>query len=308
MNYTLHQLRVFLSVSQNRSITKAAEELNLTQPAISIQLRQFQEQFDVPLTELISRRVHLTEFGKEIARAAERVLAEVAAIDQKTLAYKGQLGGTLRLSIVSTAQYMLPAFLHDFYRDNHGVRLSVDVTNKSGVISKLEQNAVDFALVSVMPKGMQLETLDLMTNKLYLVGSDKLVPRTKRFEQSMLKDLPFIYREGGSGTRHIMEAFVQRHRMPVSKKLELSSNEAVKQAVIAGLGCSIMPIISMKNELDSKQLRILPLKAFPLLSMWRLIWLKGKKFSPVAEAFLRYIEDEKESIVRREFGWTKKYE
>ena len=173
MNYTLNQLQVFLKVVQCESVTKAAEELHLTQPAVSIQLRNFQDQFDVALTEVISRKIYITAFGREIAVAAEKIIQEVQAINYMTLEYKGRLTGRLKISSVSTGKYVMPFFLTDFIKDHSGVELSIDVTNKKKVIESLEKNEIDFALVSVLPSQMNIEKLDLLQNKLFLVGNSK---------------------------------------------------------------------------------------------------------------------------------------
>ncbi|WP_346210578.1 LysR family transcriptional regulator [Gelidibacter algens] len=157
MNYTLHQLHIFLRIAELKSITKASETLHLTQPAVSIQLKNFQDQFPIPLTEVVGRQLYVTDFGLEIAAAAEKILNEVHAINYKTLAYKGQLSGRLKISIVSTGKYVMPYFLSDFMQQNEGVDLTMDVTNKSRVVESLELNAVDFALVSVMPKKLQVK-------------------------------------------------------------------------------------------------------------------------------------------------------
>lgn len=231
MNYTLHQLQVFLTITQTQSITKAAEELHLSQPAVSIQLRNFQEQFAIPLTEVVGRRLFVTDFGKEIAIAAERILNEVHAINHKTSAYKGQLTGKLKISVVSTGKYIIPYFLNDFLKKNQGVELKLDVTNKMKVVESLEHNEVDFSLVSVLPMHLQIEKIDLMSNKLYLIGNTEEQFNDSFYETSLLDSLPLIYREYGSGTRHVMEAYVQENKLPIHKKMELTSNEAVKQAV-----------------------------------------------------------------------------
>jgi DNA-binding transcriptional LysR family regulator len=307
MHYTLHQLQVFLIITQTQSITKAAEELHLSQPAVSIQLRNFQEQFAIPLTEVVGRRLFVTDFGKEIAVAAERILNEVHAINHKTLAYKGQLAGKLKISVVSTGKYIIPYFLNDFLKVNQGVELKLDVTNKMKVVESLEQNDVDFSLVSVLPVHLQIEKIDLMSNKLYLIGNSEETFNDSFYETSLLNSLPLIYREYGSGTRHVMEAYVQENKLPIHKKMELTSNEAVKQAVLAGLGYSIMPLIGIKNELTHGDLQIIPVKGFPIQSTWHIIWLKGKNFSPVAKAFLNFITQEKARIIDEKFGWCNQY-
>lgn len=307
MNYTLHQLQVFLKVTQTQSITKASEELHLTQPAVSIQLRNFQEQFDIPLTEVVGRKLFITDFGKEIAIAAERILNEVNAINFKTLAYKGQLTGRLKLSVVSTGKYVIPYFLTDFLKQHEGIELILDVTNKAKVLESLENNEVDFSLVSVLPDNLQIEKIALMQNKLFLVGNTQESFINKNYEKDIFETLPLIYREKGSGTRHTMEKYVEENKVSVRKKMELTSNEAVKQAVIAGLGYSIMPLIGIKNELLNGDLQIIPVNGLPIITTWHLIWLKGKNFSPVAKAFLNYLQEGKTKIIHDKFNWFEKF-
>ena len=236
MNYTLNQLNIFLKVAQLQSVTKAAEELFLTQPAVSIQLKNFQDQFEIPLTEVIGRQLYVTDFGKEIARAAENILNEVYAINYKTLAFKGQLSGRLKISIVSTAKYIMPHFLADFLKLHPNIELILDVTNKSKVIESLENNEVDFSLVSVLPEKLDLHKIELMQNKLFLVGNLEKKFNKPCYDKKIFEELPLIYREKGSGTRLVMERFIEKNNLPVHKKMELTSNEAVKQAVMSGLG------------------------------------------------------------------------
>lgn len=307
MNYTLHQLQVFLKITQTQSVTKAAEELHLTQPAVSIQLKNFQNQFPIPLTEVVGRKIFITDFGKEIALAAENILNEVYAINHKTMAYKGQLVGRLKISVVSTGKYVIPYFLADFLQQHNGIELILDVTNKAKVIESLEKNEVDFSLVSVLPDKLQFEKVELMQNKLYLVGNATQKLNAKMYDKSIFEELPLIYREQGSGTRHTMEKYIEQNKLPVRKKMELTSNEAVKQAVIAGLGYSIMPLIGIKNELTNGDLQIIPVKGFPVKSVWNLIWLKGKSFSPVANSFLNYLRKEKNKIIKEKFDWFEQY-
>ncbi len=307
MNYTLHQLQIFLMVTQTSSITKAADKLHLTQPAVSIQLKNLQDQFEIPLIEVIGRKVFVTDFGKEIALAAEKILDEVSAINYKTMAYKGQLIGRLKISVVSTGKYVIPYFLSDFMQQHPGVELVLDVTNKSAVIESLEKNEVDFSLVSVLPDHIQVDHIELMENKLYLASSKKQKLERKVYDKNILQDVPLIYREAGSGTRQVMERFIKQNNLTVQKKMELTSNEAVKQAVIAGLGYSILPIIGIKNELNNGDLHIIPIQGFPIKSNWRLIWMKSKNFSPVAISFMEYIQKEKENIIKSKFSWYEEY-
>ena len=303
MNYTINQLRIFLKITQTQSVTKAAEELHLTQPAVSIQLKNFQSQFDIPLTEIIGRKIFITDFGKEIAISAEKTLDEAQAINYRTQEFKGKLAGRLKISVVSTGKYVIPYFLSGFLKQHEGVELLLDVTNKAEVIKSLENNEVDFSLVSVMPENMKLSKLKLMQNQLYLIGNKDKNFKEKLYDKKIFETIPIIYREQGSGTRHVMEKFILKNKLPVKKKMELTSNEAVKQAVIAGMGYSIMPLIGIKNELNNGELQIIPVKGFPIKSVWNLIWLKEKGFSMVAKSFLDYLKAEKENIIKEKFSW-----
>ena len=307
MNYTLNQLQIFLKIVQTNSVTKASEELHLTQPAVSIQLKNFQDQFDIPLTEVVGRKIYITNFGHEIAEAAENIINQVYAINYKTLAHKGQLAGRLKISVVSTGKYVMPYFLSDFMNKHVGVELLMDVTNKSKVLDSLENNEVDFALVSVIPNKLNIEKLDLLQNKLYLVGNSKINNKKGETVKNIFKDLPLIFREKGSGTRQTMESFFQRNNISVLKKMELTSNEAVKQALIAGLGNSIMPLIGIKNELQNKDLQIIPIKGLPIKTTWSLVWLKGKKHSPISLSFLEYLKKEKTKLIKDKFSWYEDY-
>lgn len=307
MNYTLNQLQIFLKIVKTKSVTKASEELHLTQPAVSIQLRNFQSQFEIPLTEVVGRKIYITDFGKEIAEAAENIINQVHAINYKTLAYKGQLTGRLKISVVSTGKYIMPYFLSDFIKQHDGIELLMDVTNKSSVLESLENNEVDFALVSILPATINFEKIDLLQNKLYLVGNSETKFKRSLSIKEIFKNLPLIFREKGSGTRQTMEKFIEQHSIPALKKMELTSNEAVKQAVLAGLGYSIMPLIGIKNELHNHDLHIVPIKGMPIKTTWSLIWVKGKKLSPVSTSLLHYIKKEKSNIVKAKFNWYEEY-
>jgi len=303
MDYTLRQLQIFLKITQKQSVTKASEALHLTQPAVSIQLKNFQEQFPIPLTEIVGRKLYVTDFGNEIALAAEKILEEVATINFKTLAYQGELSGRLLVSVVSTAKYVMPYFLSDFMKANAGVELIMDVTNKSRVVKSLEGNEVDFALVSVLPKKLKVNRVELMPNRLFYVASTDLKFKNKPTKKKLFEGMPLIYREEGSATRNAMETFISKNKFSVRQKMELTSNEAVKQAVVSGLGCSIMPLIGIKHELRHKELQIVPVKGLPVTTAWNLIWLKSKKLSPAATAYLDFITSKKEAIIKKDFSW-----
>ena len=160
----------------------------------------------------------------------------------------------------------------------------------------MEKNEVDFSLVSILPSSINLEKIDLLQNKLFLVGKEQKVVNTKKRLTDFFEGEPIIYRENGSGTRQTMESFIKSNNLPISKKMQLTSNEAVKQALLAGMGYSFMPLIGLKNEINNKSLNIIKIKGTPIKTMWSLIWLKGKKHSPAAKAYLEYLEKNKEIV------------
>ncbi|MGM0636243.1 MAG: LysR substrate-binding domain-containing protein [Bacteroidota bacterium] len=301
MNYTLHQLKVFLKVSENQSITKTSEELHLSQPAVSIQLKNFQDQFSIPLTEQVGRRIFITDFGKEIAQTAEKILNEVEAINYKTNAYQGILTGRLKFSIASTAKYVMPYFLSSFMKKYKAVDLNIDVTNKTQVVRSLENNEIDFALVSVLPEKLKVNSISLLPNQLFFIGSKNSGINLNSVKK--INKLPLIYRESGSATRKAMEDFIASKNVSNYKKIELTSNEAVKQAVISGLGFSVMPLIGIKNELQNNDLEIIPMKGLPIITNWQLVWLQTKQLSPVAKMFLKFIDDNKSDVGEKHFSW-----
>jgi DNA-binding transcriptional LysR family regulator len=300
MKYTLHQLEIFRKVAEVKSVTKASEQLFLTQPAVSIQLKNFQDQFNRPLFEVVGRKLYITEFGEEISETAFKILEQVAAISYKSALFDGKLAGKLKISVVSTAKYVMPYFLSDFIKLNEMVDLTMDVTNKMAVIRSLENNECDFALVSTIPQKLNIARIELMKNELYFIANREYIPSEKTVFQKLNKSL-FIFREEGSATRLAMERYLTKHKIIVHKKMELTSNEAVKQAVIAGLGISIVPVIGIKNELQNGDLQIIKVKDLPIQTNWNLIWLKSKNLSSVAKAFKQHIEKNKENIIKNKF-------
>ncbi|TFV95659.1 LysR family transcriptional regulator [Algoriphagus kandeliae] len=297
MNYTINQLRVFLKVIETESITKASEELFMTQPAVSIQLKNFQSQFKFPLTEVVGRQLYVTEFGYEVAEIARRIFDELEALKYKTKEYEGIFTGRLRISVASTGKYVIPFFLTDFLNAHKGIDLVLDVTNKSKVVESLKNNEIDFAVVSVLPEEVEVEEVLLMENKLYLVGNT----------DNYSKNKTLIYREEGSATRQVMEQYFDK-KGSKRKQIELTSNEAVKQAVLAGIGHSILPLIGIKSELIEGSLKIIRKRGLPLKTDWRLIWLKDKKLSPVANAYLEHVRKEKAKIQKKYFKWYLDFE
>ncbi|MCI5082302.1 MAG: LysR family transcriptional regulator [Saprospiraceae bacterium] len=309
MNYTFHQLNVFLHVVEHESITKASEALFLSQPAVSIQLKKLQDQFEIPLTEVIGRQLFITDFGKEMAAIFRRILEETTAIKEKVEQHKGLLSGKIKISLVSTGKYVMPYFLNGFVKKYPQVEIAMDVTNKLRVVDTLAKNETDFALVSVPPDDFTVASVTLMKNHLYFVGSkieaEKL--NKKNLKPEDLVGLPLIFREYGSATRMAMDRFISQHNLSVNRTLELVSNEAVKQAVQAGLGFSIMPLIGLRNELRNGDMRMLKMKGLPIVTQWSLVYRKGKSLSPAAKKLIEYLEESKQQVMENHFSWRKEF-
>jgi DNA-binding transcriptional LysR family regulator len=302
MHFTLHQLQVFLKITELQSVTKAAEELHLTQPAVSLQLKKLQDQFELPLTEIIGRQLYITDFGKEIAVRSQRILDEADGIKYTIDQYKGLLTGHIDISVVSTGKYVIPYFLKSFMDLHPGVDINIDVSNKGKVVQDLIQNNSDFSLVSVLPDGVQVNRVELMENKLFLVGSihsNEVINKPKDLEKVTL-----LFREKGSATRNAMETYLKKHNIKVNKSMELVSNEAVKQAINADIGFSIVPLIGLRMFLSSKSIKIYSLKGLPITTKWNLIYNKGKNLTPAQLALIEHIEENKNKVVEKFFNWA----
>jgi DNA-binding transcriptional LysR family regulator len=300
MHYTLHQLKIFVKVCELKSITKAADELHLTQPAVSIQLKKLQEQFDIPLTEVIGRQLYITEFGEQILTLSETLLEGAERINDTANLYKGLFTGRIKIAAVSTGKYVIPYFLTGFAKAHPHIDLSIDVTNKNLVVESLVKNETDFALVSVLPE-LSLERIELMDNILHLFSGQEFYEKTASMTIKKLSEIPLIFREQGSATRKVMESFLSIHKITPQRTFELTSNEAVKQAVMAGLGLSIMPFIGLRYELQLEKLRVVPLKGLPIKTNWNLVWTSGKNLTPASKALINYVKMHKEEVIKTHF-------
>jgi DNA-binding transcriptional LysR family regulator len=300
MYYTLHQLKVFVKVCELKSITKAADELHLTQPAVSIQLKKLQEQFDIPLTEVIGRQLYVTEFGEQILSLSETLLEGAERINDTANLYKGLFTGKIKIASVSTGKYVIPYFLTGFTREHPNIDLTIDVTNKNLVVESLARNETDFALVSVLPD-LALERIELMDNVLHLFSGPEYYQQSDSLTLKKLAEIPLIFREQGSATRKAMENYLNLNKVKPKRSFELTSNEAVKQAVMAGLGMSIMPLIGLRHELQLDKLKIVPLKDLPIKTNWNLVWTSGKNLTPACQALIEYIKLHKEEVIQANF-------
>jgi len=298
MKYTLRQLEVYHAIANCLSFTKAAQVLHLSQPAVSLQFKTFSDQFDHPLIQYQGKKFVLTDLGKDVCQKCERILGEIRLLEKFDRPEEDNISGTLHISSVSTGKYVAPFLLKTFLDDHPLIDIKLDVTNKRAVTSSLEGNTIDFALLSVMPSNIALETEALMDNELVLVSNTK---NAQIINKRGFTNFLFLLREEGSATRQAMEKFMRELELIPRKNMSLTSNEAVKQSVIAGLGISVMPIIGIRNELNNGSLQIIPTNGLPITTTWRLAWLKDKQFSHAAKAFLKHIQTHKLDIIEKSF-------
>lgn len=304
MSYTLHQLLVFDAVATKGSITKAAEYLNMTQPAVSIQLKQLQEHFGISLTEVIGRTTHLTEAGRQLHTSIRALNLVIDEMESQMEELRGLVRGSLQFSVVSTVKYFMPYFLGYYKQSFPGISLKLNVTNRLMVLDQLRKNEIDFAVVSIIPDDIDVDSLAIMDNPLVLAAPPDFKVLKHPISFSDLTDASFIVREEGSGTRMVMLDLFKRYHMNPQISMELSTTEAVKQAIMAGLGISIVSRFSLKSERINRDILELELNNFPIMTQWYLVWLKGKRFSPAARHFVSFMSSKKNHIIQSNFRWV----
>ncbi|MEM9051741.1 MAG: LysR family transcriptional regulator [Bacteroidota bacterium] len=310
MNFTLHQLKVFLKVAERNSVTEAAAELNLTQPAVSSQLKLLQTQVGLPITEIIGRRIHITETGRELAILAREIVQKSDELDERMTSKKGKVSGKLNLSVVSTGKYFVPPILAEFNKKFPDVKIKVDVTKRSDCENALIDYEADFIVATSDHSLDSYSKVNFLPNPLVLTAPSNpvnfKVPKGK-LKPEDLKNLPFIYRERGSGTRRRMDEFLHKISVAPEVSMELVTNEAVKQLILAGFGVSFLSIYSMRLELQHNELQIIPHTRLPLKGKWTLAWLKGKRHTPATEAFLNFVKNDSKNWMDDLFPWVKEY-
>jgi len=290
MNITIRQLTVLEAVARNLSYTKAAEELHLTQPAVSMQIKQIEESIGLPLFEQIGKKVYLTEAGREMhnySRNIQQQLSEVEAILENL---KGLRRGRLNIAVASTANYFAPKLIAAFNAQHDSITVSLDVTNRKGLLRHLEQNDSDLVIMGAPPKTMDLAAETFMENPLVVIAPpNHPLKNEHNISIQTLSQETFIVREVGSGTRNATERFFAEHGSEMSASMNMSSNEAIKQAVQAGLGLGIVSMHTLEQEIALNRLIVLDVESFPIVRHWYIVHRKGKRLSPVANAFKEFV-------------------
>lgn len=291
MHVTFRQLRLFLAVAEHRSITAAARASHVTQPTVSMQVKELADAVGMPLYEQIGKRLHLTAAGEALADTARAMVDEWSAFEQHIDAMKGLTRGRLRVAVVSTAKYFVPRLLGSFCAEHPDIDIALEVLNRDGVVARLRENRDDLYIMSMPPDDIEVERHAFLPNPLQVIAPlDHPLARRKAIALSALKTMRFIMREKGSGTRLACDRHFDRLGFRPDVRLELGSNEAIKQAVAAGMGLSVISRHAFSVSPESEQLAVLDVQGFPVLSSWWTLYPAGKKLSPVAGVFLEHLE------------------
>lgn len=291
MNVTFRQLRLLLALAEHRSVTAAARACHVTQPTVSMQLKDLADAVGLPLYEQIGKRLYLTAAGENLAQTARAMVDEWAAFEQRIDAMKGLTRGRLRLAVVSTAKYFVPRLLGSFCASHPDIDISLEVLNRDGVVARLRENLDDLYIMSMPPEHIELERHAFLPNPLVVIAAEShALAGKKAIALNALRDERFIMRERGSGTRLACDMHFALHGFTPRVRLELGSNEAIKQAVAGGMGLAIISRHALALHLGEDQLVALDVEGFPLLSNWWTLYPQGKRLSPVATVFLEHIE------------------
>lgn len=298
MHLTLRQLKVFESVARHLNYTRAAEELFLTQPAVSMQVKQLEEHLEVALFEQLGKRIHLTEAGQEVLAYARTVTQQLDELESVLNRIKGLSGGRLRISVATTANYFIPTLLGTFARHYPEVTVSLDVTNREALLRQLSENTVDLIIMGQPPSGLDVEAEIFMGNPLVIVAPlGHALAQQKKIPLKRLQEEVFLVREPGSGTRSAMERFFTEREIHLKTGMEVGSNEAIKQSVQAGLGLGLLSRATIEQELELKRLVVLDVAEFPIMRHWYVVHRRGKRLSAVAEAFRQFVLGDARTIL-----------
>lgn len=290
MHLTLRQLKVFESVGRHLSFTRAAEELHLSQPAVSMQIKQLEAQTGVPLLEQFGKKNFLTEAGREMLHYSREILRLLDEAEEVLDDLRGVRRGTLHVAVATTANDFATHLLAAFAREFGDIQYKLDITNRQTLLDQLEANQTDVVIMGRPPRDLPLVTEPFMDNPLVVIAPAHH-PRAKE-KNIPLKELSketFVVREKESGTRIAMERFFEQHGVQMASSMEMTSNEAIKHAVQAGLGLGIVSAHTVRLELETKKLVILDVQSFPILRHWYIVHREGKRLSAVAQEFKAYV-------------------
>ncbi|MGI2908236.1 LysR substrate-binding domain-containing protein [Tolypothrix sp. VBCCA 56010] len=293
---TLHQLKVFEAAARHGSFTRAAEELFLTQPTVSMQIKQLTKSVGLPLFEQVGKRLFLTEAGRELFATCRQIFETIAQFEMKVANLKGLKQGQLRLAAITTAKYFVPRLLGPFCQLYPGIEISLQVTNHERILERMINNLDDLYIISQLPEHLDVNCHPFLDNPLVVLApTNHPLAKEKNIPIERLANEPFIMREPGSGTRRAVQSLFDEHDIKVKVKLELGSNEAIKQAIAGGLGISILSRHTLMP--NTPELTILDVQHFPIQRTWYMVYPNGKQLSIVARTYFEYLLDAANKMV-----------
>ena len=299
MHITLRQIEVFNAVVRHLNYTRAAEELHLSQPAVSMQIRQLEDNIGLPLFEQLGKQMFMTDAGREMNAYGRSIEDTLDEADKVFEAIKGLGQGELSISVATTASHFATRLLAAFSKLHEGITISLDVTNRETLQRQLDHNERDLVIMGQPPEGLEVDADAFMENPLVMIApADHPLVGCEKIPLEQLSKESFVVREAGSGTRSAIKRFFDQHGVAFNMGIEMTSNEAIKQAVEAGLGLGIVSVHTLELELETKRLAILDVEDFPIQRYWYILQRKGKRLSPVAKAFKAFVLEEASKFIR----------
>ncbi|WP_024851898.1 LysR family transcriptional regulator [Hydrogenovibrio kuenenii] len=290
LHLTAQQIRIFESVARNKSYTKAAEELYLSQPAVSIQVKRIEENNDVKLIEVVGKRLYLTRAGEQMYKSCQKILDELKDLNISIKSAQQKIEGELTMAVVTPAKYFMPYILKAFLNRFPGVIPRITVINRRRILDELKQNQYDLAIMGRVPEEYKMEAFPFFKSDLVVIAPPKHpLAKVKNITQDQIANENFILREKGSGIRIATEELFAQHGVQIEPYMELGSTESIKQAVMAGLGISVIPQHAIRIESKHGHLEVLDVEGFPLNRDWYVVKLEQKTPPPPAQAFLEFL-------------------
>lgn len=303
LHLTIRQLNVFAAVARHRSFSKAAAALHLSQPAVSMQVKQLEESAGLPLFEQMGKKIFLTEAGREMFHYSRAVAEQLDELENVLARMKGLDSGQLNITVVGTANYFALQLLASFSRRHSGITINLDVTNRESLLNQLANNEIDLAIMGKPPEDQDLTAESFLENPLVVIAPPShALADVKHIPVTRLGEETFLLREAGSGTRGAMERFFQQHRIPLNAGMVTSTNEAIKQAVQAGMGLGIVSLHTVTLELETRRLVILDVESFPITRHWFVVHRRAKRLTPAGEDFKAFLLQEAAEITRMRMG------
>ena len=297
---TFRQLKVFEAVARHLSFSRAAEELHLTQPAVSIQIKKLEEHAGLPLFEQLGKKVYLTPAGTEMLRSSRAIIQQFMETEAAMTQFKGVSGGVLSVAVISAGDYFFPRLLVDFVSRNDGVRLDFSVCNREELLERLSENRTDLAVMVRPPQDADTVHEAFAPHPYVIVAAaSHPLAGKKRIPVSTLAREAFIVRERGSDTRQAMQEAFGVRMASLTISMEINSTETIKQAVMAGMGISFVSAHTISRELQSRHLAVLDVQGFPVMLNWYVVHRSNKRLPPVAQAFKRFLTAEGASLIER---------